>query len=784
MSFGFNFNLFKRFLRLGFAGLASCLISLTARATPPAGYYLVWGDEFNGTSLDTTKWDFWELGTWGNAINVTNAVTVNGSNLVITTYTSGGNNYTAMLASDQHFQPRYGYYEASIKWGDTNGMWSAFWLRSPTMGNWLNDAYVSGAEFDACEHRYVGIYETNYIANIVSDNIHWDGYGAAEKSAGSPNVGNNLQTGFHTYGFLWNQGTYNFSIDGSEVWNGTPAPLFGSGAYILLSSQVNDTQTTWAGYIPSGGYGSQAASTVKMTVDYFRYYAPTNVLFWTGSNSGSWNNSANWVSNMIPGPGTDLTFSYLSANLNCTLGANYSVDGLVFLATTNSAPVIGGANTLTLGAGGIDMVAGTQNVTLNAPIAIASSQTWRMGINNPGNRLTVNSSLSGSGALTKAGWGTLVLTGSNSFSGQLNVDTGASATNDGILVIGNAASVANVASPIQIRNTGMAVSTLQLSNGVSIPQTINLAGRNTNVLAIEALSGNVTLGGGLTLTGGGSNYLIQCDSGTLNINGTIAGGPTASGPCGLTLQGNANFTLSGPIQDGASSALSLLKTNNGTLRLSGANSFSGGLTNAGGTLYLNGSIGGPVVFNSGTLAGTGSIAGNMALNGGEISPGAAIGNSIGTLAFGSNVTLGSRTVALMTVNAATGTNGQLDVAGSITFSGTLYVVNMAGNFTPDQSFQLFKAGACLGSFDTLTLPSLTNGLSWDTNGLTKGILSVIPTQPLAIANLGRNQIQLNWSYGSLQSATNVQGPYTNVPGAVPPLVVSTSVPRQYYRISP
>ena len=29
-------------------------------------------------------------------------------------------------------------------------------------------------------------------------------------------------------------------------------------------------------------------------------------------------------------------------------------------------------------------------------------------------------------------------------------------------------------------------------------------------------------------------------------------------------------------------------------------------------------------------------------------------------------------------------------------------------------------------------------------------------------------MQLNWSYGTLQTATNAAGPYSNVPGATPP----------------
>ena len=278
-----------------------------AAAAPPAGYYLVWGDEFNGTSLDTTKWDYWvDNRTWGKAYNDgAVAVSVSNGHLVITTQTISGTTYTAMVASDNHFRPRYGYYEASIQWGDYSGMWSAFWLRSPILGTYLDDPLDDGGELDVCEHRYIGIYGTN-IANIVSDNIHWNGYGSQEQSTGSPNVGSGLATGFHTYSLLWTYDSYDFGIDGSTVWHtgsdgSPPTPTFGSSAYIILSSQVDDGSDVgtppWAGYIPSGGYPT---GTNQMIVDYFHYYAPTNVLFWTGASSAYWTNSANWVANMPP----------------------------------------------------------------------------------------------------------------------------------------------------------------------------------------------------------------------------------------------------------------------------------------------------------------------------------------------------------------------------------------------------------------------------------------------------------------------------------------------------
>ncbi len=767
-----------------------CLSLIPAAASPPPGYYLVWGDEFNESSLNTSNWDYWVLGHFDSEIDVTNAVSMNGSNLVITTYSANNTNYSALVASDNHFRPRYGYYEASIQWGDTNGMCSAFWLRSPNMGTWVTDAFVSGGEIDVCEHRYLG-KTSNYVANIVSDNIHWDGYGSYEQSAGSDNLGSNflgqsfnLQTGFHLYGLAWsNNGTYGFYVDGTNMWNGTPAPLFGSDSYIIFSAEVNNPPPAWDGSVPPGGYPSLADSPLQLKIDYFHYYAPTNVLFWTGASSFYWTNAGNWVSNMAPVAASDLTFSYLSSNLSSVLGGNYAVDGLIFLETTSSSS-IAGANTLTLGRGGIDMVSASENVTLYAPINLASNQTWTVGIQNPGNLLTVNSSLSGSATLTKAGYGTLILNGSNSFSGFLNVDTGGSATNDGILIVNGSAAIANVASPISIRDTGTSYSALQFSNGVTFPQSISLAGRGAAVAGLEALSGGNTLAGGLTLAGGGSYYLVQCDSGTLNVGGTISAGGTATGPRTLTLQGNGNIFISASIQNGSALPLNIVKTNDGDLTLSGVNTFTGTATIAGGTLFLNGSLAGGLVVSGGILSGTGAVAGSTRIQGGQISPGSAA-NSIGTLSFGADLTLlAPDTLTVMAINAATQSNSQLNVAGTLTYGGNLYVENLAGTLAPGQSFNLFNAGASAGSFALLILPPLDTDLAWNTNGLTNGILSVVLTVPqtVDISNLGSGQAQLNWVYGVLQTATNVAGPYFDIPGAAAPYVIPASNSQAFYRL--
>lgn len=786
--------------------LAALLVSPAVFATPPAGYYLAWSDEFNEASLDTTKWDYWLLGNRRDAVNTASAVSLNGSNLVITTYTSGGTHYTAMVANDGKFRSRYGYWEASIKWGDTNGMWSAFWMQSPTMGTYLSDPVVSGSELDIVEHRSTDGGSNGDIINQVQNNIHWNGYGSAAKSAGSGNIGTGLGSGFHTYGFLWTPSVYTLYVDGSNLrsWNfaNNGVPISESTEWTILSSEVDDTSTTWAGTIPSGGYGDPGTSTTKLTVDYVRYYAPTNTIFWTGASDATYlTNSANYVSNLPPLATSDLTFSMLSGNnLSPVLGGDLAVDGLVFIWMNNGIAV-GGTNTLTLGAGGVDMVAANHTVNLNCPVNLGANQTWSVGPNSPGNTLDANGNISGSATLSKGGYGTLILNGTNSFSGTLNVDTGSTSANDGALRITRNANVANALSPISIRNNNSGSSTLQLDGtlgNLTIPQNINLSGRNTNVVAMENLAGNNTLAGDLNLVVGGGNYWIQSDSGTLTLSGAIPAS-TPGGSRTLSFMGGSNISVTGPLQNGTgggtvnviqsgngtltlasinnsltgslsvsngtlqlgdgisdgtlgaatvidnsaislniigavtlpnaiSGSGSLTENGNGTVTLSGVNTYTGPTRVNAGTLLVNGSLGvSSVTVAGGMLGGHGVINGPLTVqSGGTLAPGVA---GIGTLTFANGLTLVAGSTNVMEINKAAQTNDVLRGVNQIAYGGTLMVTNLGGTLAAGDSFRLFYATNYSGSFAILNLPPLGTGLAWDTDGLTNGILSIVAAAP-------------------------------------------------------
>src|SRR5207249_6079354 len=99
-----------------------------------------------------------------------------------------------------------------------------FWLQSdfmddcPYPASHQGDTATYGAEVDIVEHRSQDS-SANNIANQGVSNIHWDGYtgfcAGLDNSTGSGLVGSGLNSGYHTYGLLWDSSSYRFYMDGS-----------------------------------------------------------------------------------------------------------------------------------------------------------------------------------------------------------------------------------------------------------------------------------------------------------------------------------------------------------------------------------------------------------------------------------------------------------------------------------------------------------------------------------------------------------------------------------------
>ena len=147
----------------------------------------------------------------------------------------------------------------------------------------------------------------------------------------------------------------------------------------------------------------------------------------SGNASGSWNTAANppWSAGALPGATDTADFSTLdiTADSTVTLDGDKSISSLIFGDTTASSaagwilsPGTPSTSTLTLG--------GTTNTfTVNA-----------LGI---GKAATVSAVLTGSANLTKAGAGTLILSGANTYTGNTMDNGGTLLFGDGTTAITN-----------------------------------------------------------------------------------------------------------------------------------------------------------------------------------------------------------------------------------------------------------------------------------------------------------------------------------------------------------
>lgn len=241
-------------------------------------YQLVWSDEFEGSELDLSKWEYMTGdGTayglpsgWGNnelQWYRPDNVTVENGHLVITAKkeTYSGKNYTsARIRTINKGNWKYGRFEFRIKLPFGKGIWSAIWMM-PTdnvYGGW-----AASGEIDIVEHL-------GHEPNKVHGTLHYGGPWPQNTHSGVPNT---LQEGtfaddFHLFALEWEEGIIKWFVDDSlyqiqTSWYSTngelPAP-FDRRFHLLINVAVGGN---WPG-------NPDATTTFPqmLEVDYVRVY--------------------------------------------------------------------------------------------------------------------------------------------------------------------------------------------------------------------------------------------------------------------------------------------------------------------------------------------------------------------------------------------------------------------------------------------------------------------------------------------------------------------------------
>lgn len=365
-------------------------------------------------------------------------------------------------------------------------------------------------------------------------------------------------------------------------------------------------------------------------------------------------------------------------------------------------------------------------------------------------------------ALTKTGAGTLILSGNNTFTGNLFLNAG----------------------------------TLQLANSGAI----NTSNPNQVVFANNSSAKLQLFGNNITLAAVNTSQVLAATLPVIENGGTV--------DSILTVNNVDSCTFGGTIQNGSTGRLGLTKTNVGTLTLSGTNSSAGPVQISAGTLALAGNASLPantITIDSGatldlsarsggglsltstqTLAGSGTVTGAIStVLGSKLVPGA--NGNIGTM-------------TLSTLNLGDSSSVDFELAGAGTSADTISVTTASGlvlgngilvNLSPTSggqfangignTYTLFQYGGTLsgtGTFDGTITPG-TFSVANPVGGLTYTFQDTGSAITLTIGGSLANDATwqgsqdlswnngANWSTGTVPQSVGDSARFGNAIGTTP-----------------
>lgn len=296
---------------------------LPGMAEPPAGYELVWADEFDYTGApDPAKWTH-EIGGggWGN--NEKQVYTdsldnsrADGEKLIIEVQQDNEGrtpNYTsARLVTRGMGEWKYGRIEARAKMPTATGTWSAIWMLAAE-DIYGDNYWPDNGEIDILEH--VGYEEDPLFKAIKNDpqlpNVHSTLHTIKRNHLSGQGIGESTfvpdaTSAFHVYGMTWTEDKLEFDVNGvvyhtvlkedvvpqrnppDDPWEFWP---FKEKFYLILNIAIGGN---WGGHFNStiypedspygtNGIDHDAVWPQRMEVDYIRVYQQTEApLTWKG----------------------------------------------------------------------------------------------------------------------------------------------------------------------------------------------------------------------------------------------------------------------------------------------------------------------------------------------------------------------------------------------------------------------------------------------------------------------------------------------------------------------
>jgi beta-glucanase (GH16 family) len=265
---------------------AALLALVLGPAAAGAGWQLTFRDEFNGPSLDRTKWklsDYWNNQTLsGNGEKqcyVPGAVSQSGGLLRLTATrsprsasdckgaasdllyasgmvtTTGCNNYDTSPSCKRlkPFSQAYGYFEVRAKLPKGKGFWPAFWL--------LPDDHSWPPEIDVME-------VLGHAPSTVVETYHYNDAAGAHQKKALAFEGHDFSSSFTTFGIDWRPQLLIWYVDGRETFRVSGPIVTSKRMNVLINLAVG-------GYWP-GDPDETTPFPSSLLVDYVRVYKRVN----------------------------------------------------------------------------------------------------------------------------------------------------------------------------------------------------------------------------------------------------------------------------------------------------------------------------------------------------------------------------------------------------------------------------------------------------------------------------------------------------------------------------
>ena len=492
------------------------------------------------------------------------------------------------------------------------------------------------------------------------------GTGSFTQSGGTNNISSLLCVGYNA----GSSGTYNLSGSGQVSAPFEYVGYSGTGAFTQSGGTNSITGSLYLAYNPgisssSGKYSLNGSGRLSASSEYVGYDDGTGSF----TQSGGTNiiASALYVSDSVPG-----SIGAYSLGGNSQLSASSEYVGY---AGTGTFTQSGGTNSISDGLylGGSDCKVATYNLnggvlilsslnknagtttfnfnggTLQAGSGFSTSLPMTLGASGSGASfdtagfaVTLSGALSGTGILTKVDSGTLILSATNTYTGNTLVS-------GGTLALG---------SPLALQN-----STLDSSGSGS--------------LSFASLTA-ATFGG---LTGPGTLNLANSASRTVTLS---------------VGKNNASTTFSAALNGPGS----LTKIGTGALALTGSSTYTGPTTIDQGTLVVDGWLtsSAATVNSGGTLGGTGNLVSALINAGGHLAPGDL---GTGSINFANAIDFKGGELDIV---AAGSSMTSLSTAGNLILSDSP-TLDLTGTLSPGTYIIASYSGSLSGNFGTLIIPT-------------------------------------------------------------------------------